>query len=356
MEEFVTFAPTRIDLAGGTLDLWPIHHSLREPCTVNVAITAWAQVGLRLRNDRRILIESIDQGVREEHEGLEGIQPGRLRLITDILGSVWKNGWPGLDIRLKARSPKGAGLGGSSSLGVCLAHALAAFSHRQGLDAAGPPGPPAGEGAWTERRIVSLVRNVEARIINAPAGVQDHWAAVRGGINVLTYPDGGIEVETLDHRLAGELDRRLVLVYTGASRDSAMNNWTIFRNFYDGDAGTIRHMQEIADCARLCAAALRHGDLEGALRASKREWQARRLLWPTIMTSEFEAIEAAAHAAGADFARFCGAGGGGVMAVFCEAAKAATVRAACEAKGGQVLDVQVSADGVHAKNGAVLGF
>ena len=37
-------APTRIDLAGGTIDLWPIHHLLDHKATVNVGITCTATV------------------------------------------------------------------------------------------------------------------------------------------------------------------------------------------------------------------------------------------------------------------------------------------------------------------------
>ena len=35
-------APTRIDLAGGTLDIWPLNLLVPDPVTVNVAINLYA--------------------------------------------------------------------------------------------------------------------------------------------------------------------------------------------------------------------------------------------------------------------------------------------------------------------------
>ena len=44
--------PTRIDLAGGTLDLWPLHLFFDNPPTLNAAIDLYASVELTARRDK----------------------------------------------------------------------------------------------------------------------------------------------------------------------------------------------------------------------------------------------------------------------------------------------------------------
>lgn len=340
--KFVTKAPTRIDLAGGTLDLWPIHHSLRGATTINCAIACWAKVTIEIpeasnaTEARKFHISSVDQKWQEQWADFESSMASRFVLLAEILATLWHKDLPGLTISTEALSPKGAGLGGSSALGVAISHGL--LTARSSLD-------PQWQ-VWPEAKIVDFVRNVEARIINAPAGVQDHWAAVRGGVNILRFEDEGISVETLPGALAKDLNRRMVLVYTGSSRDSAMNNWIIYKNFYDGHKETRFLMAEIAKWSQQCAEALKGGSIQQALAASRQEWQLREGLWPSITTPEFHQISQAARAAGADFSRFCGAGGGGVMAVFCRADEQQAVAKACQNAGGILLDSQISDVGV----------
>jgi D-glycero-alpha-D-manno-heptose-7-phosphate kinase len=341
--KFVTKAPTRIDLAGGTLDLWPIHHSLRGAMTINCAIACWAKTTIEIADARdrdqakKFQISSLDQNWQEHWADYESSLASRFVLLAEILATLWHKDLPGLSITTEALSPKGAGLGGSSALGVAISHGL--LTARASLD-------PTWQ-IWPEGKIVDFVRNVEARIINAPAGVQDHWAAVRGGVNILSFKDEAVLVETLPGALAEDLNRRMVLIYTGSSRDSAMNNWIIFKNFYDGHKETRFLLAEIAKCSQQCAEALRGGSIENALQASREEWQLRQGLWPSITTPEFHKISQAAQAAGADFSRFCGAGGGGVMAVFGPASVQQSVAKACQEAGGKLLESQISDAGVN---------
>ena len=59
-------APTRIDLAGGTLDIWPLYFQFENPPTLNAAINIYATVELTPRSDRRIIVESKDLTVKTE--------------------------------------------------------------------------------------------------------------------------------------------------------------------------------------------------------------------------------------------------------------------------------------------------
>ncbi len=59
-------APTRVDLAGGTIDIWPIYLFHPGAMTVNFALSLRAQVRIETRDDDSIILESRDRGVRVE--------------------------------------------------------------------------------------------------------------------------------------------------------------------------------------------------------------------------------------------------------------------------------------------------
>src|ERR1700674_2940033 len=55
-------APTRIDLAGGTIDIWPLYLFHDGAATLNAAISLRAYVELDSRTDGRVELRSIDTG------------------------------------------------------------------------------------------------------------------------------------------------------------------------------------------------------------------------------------------------------------------------------------------------------
>ena len=55
-----TSAPTRIDLAGGTIDIWPLYLFHPGAQTINAAISLRASARIEARDDRRVVIRSED--------------------------------------------------------------------------------------------------------------------------------------------------------------------------------------------------------------------------------------------------------------------------------------------------------
>lgn len=328
-------APTRIDLAGGTLDLWPIHQLLDRKATVNVGVTLPAKVRLTSSSDKTFSLHSLDLGRSFRGGFAETCHNSELPLFGLLLAAIWKPEYPPLNIETHALSPAGAGLGGSSCLGIALAAAL--LHARFVLDGSPIPG---------EHDLVRLVRDVESRLIHAPAGVQDYWGGVRGRVNILRFPPGRVEVETKPASTVGGLEQELLLCYSGHQRASAINNWEIFKRLFDRDLALLAIFQEIGDLAEACAKAVEQGDLGELLRLSAAEWQLRTKLWPNIQTPATMRLDTAARQAGASFSRVCGAGGGGVMAVFAPPSHRAKVASALAAAGGQVLDAGVATEGL----------
>ena len=59
-------APTRVDLAGGTIDIPPLFLFHEGAATVNFAVSLLAHCRIETRNDDLIVLESIDRGDRVE--------------------------------------------------------------------------------------------------------------------------------------------------------------------------------------------------------------------------------------------------------------------------------------------------
>src|SRR5665213_2309903 len=64
----VSSAPTRIDLAGGTIDIWPLYLFHEGAATLNAAISLRAHVAIAERGDGRIELRSIDTDRRVSAE------------------------------------------------------------------------------------------------------------------------------------------------------------------------------------------------------------------------------------------------------------------------------------------------
>lgn len=336
MTKVVASSPTRIDLAGGTLDLWPVHHLLDFKTTVNVAITLNAEVTIENSKDNKFHFESRDLELSESGSFAELVNSSKLPLFALMLKAYWDEGLPAITISSIAKSPAGAGLGGSSCLAVTMGAAL--WKKKLGQN---------GSELFDERLLVQTAQDVEARLIASPTGCQDYWGAVRGGVNVIEFPFGGTQVTTFDTSGVGaELNERLIVCYSGKSRDSAINNWEIYKRIFDGDKNLLARFNEIGSLAVKCGEALKLGHVERALTHSMEEWELRKKLWPNIETVETKEIDEVAKKAGAQFSRVCGAGGGGVMAIIVSKENRQKVCDALESTCGTVLDATIADQGL----------
>lgn len=334
-------APTRIDLAGGTIDLWPIHQLLDQKATVNVGVTLDAQVEITESADSDFHVESQDLGISAHGDFFSITQNLKLPLIGLMIKAIWRQDLPNLTIITAARSPAGAGLGGSSCLAIALAAALFKARDQAGYQ------PSTGETSTPdERGLVALASDIEAKLIHAPTGIQDYWGAVRGAVNVIRFPAGRIDVTTKSPASVRGLEEQLLLCYSGKSRASAINNWEIFKRVFDGDETLLATLNEIGAASERCADAIADGNLSRAILVSSLEWQLRCKLWPNIESAETKRLDIAAKKSGALFTRVCGAGGGGVMSVFVEPDSRERVKAALVENGGIVLNAKVADRGV----------
>ncbi len=337
MFKFQATAPTRVDLAGGTLDLWPIHNIIPEKATVNIAISLNATVTVESSKDDLFHISSQDLNLTASGTYSQICSSKTLPLLGLLLSSVWNEKLPPIKITTSALSPAGAGLGGSSCLAVTTLKALdAAKCHV--LEKSTP---------LDDKSLVQIAQDVESLVIHAPTGIQDYWGAVRGGVNILRYTFGSVHIDTFKAARWEAQNLKFICCYSGKSRASAINNWEIFKRVFDGDKSVINVLSEIGVEASRCATAILSENWTEAMQCSKREWQLRCRLWPGVETSETKALDIAAKTAGALFTRVCGAGGGGVMIAIADEQSEKQVEGAMKSANGQLLKVDLAVPGLR---------
>ena len=321
-------APTRIDLAGGTLDIWPLYLFHERAQTLNAAISLRASCSITPRSDGAISIVSEDTGttvraghwseLRDNHE---------LRLLGRLLHHFEAQG---LELRTRSQSPVGAGIAGSSAMNIAVCAALAAWSGRP----------------RTHDELMYIAMNVEAQAIDVPTGVQDYRPAVYGGISAVELGVDGIRRVALPVH-AKELEQRLVLAYTNASRNSGINNWEVTKRHIDGDRNVQARFARIRDIALAMRTALERNDWPAVGQQIADEWENRKGLAPGVTTPQIDAMLEGARRAGAFGGKVCGAGGGGCLFTIGPPENVPAMREAIAAAGGTLLDFRIDTDGLR---------
>jgi len=327
-QTFEASAPARIDLAGGTLDLWPLHALHPGSVTVNLAIDLRATCRVR-RRDGGFRVSVPELGFEKTAAAADDLLGDPRGAIAGALLEALEVREP-RDVELSTQVPYSSGLGGSSALAVAMAAALSASAGRD-FDGAGR---------------VEFVRDVETRVLGKPAGVQDYYPPLSGGLHVLRFRPGRTEVARRDVDPSRWL-RHLTLYDTGAAHSSGMNNWEVFRARMEGDRGVAASLEDVAAAAREMAEAAEASDFPAMGRALAREWDARRRLAPVVSSPGVAAAIETAAAAGAWGGKACGAGGGGCVVFLSPPERTAKVREALgRLDNGRVLLVAVENRGL----------
>ncbi|HEY0385003.1 MAG TPA: hypothetical protein VGC64_03290, partial [Pyrinomonadaceae bacterium] len=233
-------APTRVDLAGGTIDIWPLYLFHPGATTVNFAISLRASCRIETREDDRIILESRDRQVAFETRlaAIEDlIREERLELISKLVHFFKPE--VGFHLVADSQAPAGAGLAGSSALAIACIGALNRLVGER----------------YAERKFATLAANIETTVIRVPAGFQDYYSAIYGGTNCLHFRPDGIRREALKIDEA-TLERRITICYTGEPRLSGTNNWEITKRHIDGDPELFKLFDGIRDSSKRMREAL----------------------------------------------------------------------------------------------------
>jgi D-glycero-alpha-D-manno-heptose-7-phosphate kinase len=324
-------APTRVDLAGGTIDIPPLFLFHEGAATVNFAVSLAAKCRIETRDDDRIILESLDRGVKFETT-LDRIgelkDEARLELLAKLV--YFFKPETGFTMVTESEAPAGAGLGGSSTLNIACIGALNKLVGDR----------------YTPERFIPIAAAVECQVIRVPTGYQDYYSAQYGGTACIHFGPAGMHREAIETDVE-TLERRIVVCYTGEPRNSGTNNWEITKRHIDGDAELFEIFDGIRDTSLDMRKALLTNDWDlvgDLLRASHPQ---RKRLSPHITTPQMDLLIDTALANGAIAPKVCGAGGGGCIAFFCEDGRKQDVEQAIAAEAGaEVLDWKVAKAGL----------
>ena len=327
-------APTRVDLAGGTIDIWPLYLFHPGATTVNFAISLRANCRIETRNDRRVVLESQDRKVSFETslDALDDLlHEKRLELISKLVHFFRPN--TGFHLTATSEAPAGAGLGGSSALAVACIGALNRLVGNR----------------YHERKFITIVANIETTVIRVPAGFQDYYPAFYGSTSSLHFSPDGIVREALPVD-SSKLENRIAICYTGEPRLSGTNNWEIMKRHIDGDPQLFQLFEGIRDSAINMRAALLADDWQQVSEIMRAAYPNRKRLAPGVTTPQMDRLVEIALANGAEAAKVCGAGGGGCIAFLCsEGRKQDVERSLAAEKGAEVLDWKIASEGLVVK-------
>ena len=321
-------APTRIDLAGGTLDIWPLYLFHPGAQTVNAAIELRAACTVTASDDGRVWLVSEDTAQTLSAATWRELDTdGDGRLLAHIARFFQVDG---VRVTTRATSPLGAGIAGSSALNIAVCAALARW---QGV-------------TYSDDQLLTLAMNLEARTLGIPTGAQDYRPALYGGVSAVELDAAGVTRVALEVD-PSELERRLVLAYSGDSRSSGINNWDITRRHIDGDAAIAAGFEHIRDIAAAIRSALVDRNWVELARQVTLEWRERQALAPGVTTPAIEHLMAHATAAGALAGKVCGAGGGGCVFFLVDPPRRVEVCRAVVDAGARLLDCRIATDGLR---------
>lgn len=338
--EVIARAPVRIDFAGSWTDV-PRFTDRGPGLVVNAAITLYTYVTVRPLPERTVSVSRYGYPIRERvANGSIRMYSADLDVYTDAksVGDIEYDGtmdlakaackrlfedFGGVEIVTSSEAPPGSGLGTSASLGVALIGALMKYAGR----------------FPSRREIADTAFRLETEELGLLSGTQDQYAAAFGGVScwecygeqVLHNP-----VFPLDRKLRFELEKRLVLCYTGQSRLSSSIHAHVNAEFDQGS----NHLplSKLVQTAMKAQEAVYSGDIDLLAEAMSESWVWQKQLHPSVTNDTVESLFMLAMENGMQAGKACGAGGGGCLLFLAQRGQEYVLRRALVDGGAQLLN------------------
>src|SRR5439155_3109886 len=295
-------APLRVSFAGGGTDL-EAYYSRFGGAVVSATINKYFYVFLSRTIDDMVQITSSEFRSFERVDAEEGDSgEGDLAYLKSILSEFGIA--RGLCVFTASEVPPGTGLGSSSTVAVALVKALATLCQRRA----------------SKQEIAELASYIEIVKEGRPIGLQDQFAASFGGLNWLAFRPEGTSVSPiqLSLELRDQLERSLMLFYTGASRNAATILDSQKRSSSDRSSSVTKSLHGMKGDAFAMREALETGRMREIGEILHRSWQRKRLLATGVSNDRLDRLYQTALDAGASGGKITGAGGGGFLLLYCE--------------------------------------
>ena len=330
-----TSGSTRADLVGGTLDLCPLNIQVPNVVTINAALSLKAKVIIDSTQENSVVIESLDYNETYNFEQSEFTKEnlyfshhfGKMTFVAQILDHLSLT--TQVKVTLSSGAPTGSGLGGSSTMAVTLYKAIKKFK---------------GE-SFDRLQAKDEVQQIEAGILRAGvAGYQDYYPALFGGVLALHPAIGRERIEQLaDEALVDYLENNISLIYSGVTRDSGINNWEVYKQFYDGNKSIQEGLGNIANQSQQAYLALKNKEYGPFVNHMIKEGEYRSQLFPAILGEKIENFKRSMIEANLiTGVKVCGAGGGGCFLALHPGVDSDRLIPHLKEQGMQVLDFKIA--------------
>ncbi len=320
--------PTRIDLAGGTLDLWPIYSFFEGAKTINAAISIYTGCEIETLQGSQIEVEVSSLRFSKMYKNMDALLKSKDKAVDILKPLVRHFGVEGFRIKTFSESPVGGGLGGSSSLTISMIHGFCEMLNLK----------------MDTLAMVHLAHNLEAQLLKTPTGTQDYIPPILGGVNIISYDLDTIRLEKADFDIE-EFNKRALIVYTGRPHHSGLNNWTVLQGAVGKNKKCLNALEGIRNTTLKLYQQLQEKtiDFKDIFRS---EYKYRTQLSKAFGSPEIRRLEKITSKKGVDAIKICGAGGGGCVVLYCKNGQKEKVKELCQQKGFQVLAAQVVHQGV----------
>lgn len=316
-------SPVRISFAGGGTD-FPHWYEMHGGAVLCATITQYARAALYPRADREVRIRSVDLGYMVNYSVDETpIYDGMLDLAK---AAILRLGCArGMDLDIHSDAPPGSGLGGSSALASAVIGAVAAYQSKV-LDT---------------YELAELNYNVERNDLKIPGGMQDQYATMFGGLNLIEFSKNGALVNPLrlNESTLADLEAHLMMCYVGNVRTTGRLIEKQIQYAREERRTTLEGMRRIYELVHEMKRALLKSNLALFGEQLHEGFVNKKLMNPNVTEgTRADELYEIARENGAIGGKLMGAGGGGYLLLYCETHRQYAVRKALEHAGGIVTN------------------
>ncbi len=344
-QNFVVYAPTRADLAGGTVDLWPLYTFFDKGKTINVALDLRAKISFSVSasDKNSVSIEGMNQEVASFSNPLDveslKILPASCQFPAHIVSCFLRDFEPvtplKLSLKIESEAPPRSGLGGSSTLCVAITRGLGRIYNQFTNE------------IW-RWEMLHWVKDVEAGFLKVPTGTQDYLAALFGGANCFESRHGIIKQNPYSEKVVSELSERMVVLYSGEMHHSGLSNWEVYKGAVEGKQGVLSGFVKINAIATEMDKVLRSKSISwnevGKLISD--EWNVRRDTFQ-VHTPKLDEIVDFVKKQSVLGVKVCGAAQGGCLLALVAPESRKSLSDSCARHGIKVLKTDPYLQGVH---------
>jgi len=310
-------APMRISFGGGGTDL-EAYYAKYGGLVISSAINKYFYAVITTDESDDLQVISADYRSLFRHSPYNDLfWDGDLALPKAILHHFGIR--RGINLFVASEVPPGTGLGSSSAAAVTMVRAISTLV----------------EQPLTKQQVAELASYIEIGKMGMPIGKQDQYASAFGGLNKITFSSEGVTVEPLhiDLDVRKTLERRLMLFFTGSSRESTSILKHQRKSTQDRDEAVLQALHNIKRVAVDVQSCLERGDLDEFARLLDYAWQEKRRLAPGLSTGFIDELYTLALEKGASAGKITGAGGGGFLMLYCHEEAQDIVTTALEERG-----------------------